>query len=349
MIVLAYAGAPLGTVAIPWLVETRCATVVTVTLDLGHGADLEAVRERALAAGAARAHVLDAREAFARDYILPSLAADALDPGGCPFPSALSHAMVVATLVEMARLEGTDVIAHGSIGPDASRVESLATTLAPALTVLAPVRDLGTRAAVAEYARQHHVGVTIDLEPGCRVGTNLWGRTIDGVRGDGRSEPPDSIFSLTGPAAAAPDAPAYVELTFEAGRPTAVNGVGMRPTELIESLGTIAAPHGVGRMEIMDARTRDDGRRFCEAPAAAVLHAAREDLARFVLAPDVLRRSRELSMEYADVIDGGFWFTRRREALDAFFARAGEALTGTVRAKLFKGRCVIVGREAIDN
>ncbi len=337
MIVLAYSGAPAATLAIRALIETRHAQVATVTLDLGHAPELEAVRERALAAGAARAHVLDVREEFARDYVLRSLAADACDAGGAPLPSALSHVIVAAKLVEMARLEGATCVAHGATAADAARVEALAGTLAPELTVLAPVRDGAGGATPAERA-----GREGGAAPGGRVGTNLWGRTIDGVSMDGRSEPPDAIFTVTSTAAAAPATPAYVELVFEEGRPTAVNGVPMRPTELVESLGTIAAQHGVGRMEIMDAR--GGGRRFCEAPSAVVLHGAHQDLARFVLPPDVLRRCRELSMEYADVIDGGRWFTRRREALDRFFERAGEALTGTVRAKLFKGRCVIVAR-----
>jgi len=346
-IVLAYTGAPDATIAVRWLIDTSRAEVVTVTLDVGQGVELDAVRERAIAAGAVRAHVLDVREEFARDHILPALAGDALDAGGCPRPSALALPLIVKKLVEIGELEGADAIAHGChAAADARRVETLAGALAPAARVLAPVRDFAmTGAEQAEYARSRRLAVTIDPDRRWRAGTNLWGRTIDGVQGDPKSEPPDAVFAMTNTAAGAPDLAACVELTFDRGRPAGINGITMGLVELVDSLGTIAAQHGVGRMEIVEAPQPGPAtRRFCEAPAAVVLYAAREDLARFLLPPDVVRRSRELSMEYADLIDRGLWFTPRRAALDAFFGRCGEVLTGTVRAKLFKGRCTIAAR-----
>ncbi len=349
-IVLAYTGGLDTTAVIPWLAGRHGAEVVTVTLDVGQGRELDAIRERALAAGAARAHVMDAREAFARDYVLPALGASALYEGRYPLATALSRPLIAQKLVEVASLEGAAAIAHGCTEPnDRVRIEAVAGVLSPGLPVLAPTCDWGlSRAQVLAYARARRLPLPPLADTPYRVDQNLWGRSIEcGVIDDPWQEPPDDVYALTRPAHETPATAAYVEVTFHTGVPVAVNGVSMGLVELIDSLNTIAGQHGVGRIDMVEnsvAGTKT--REIYEAPAAVVLHQAHKELEIFVSPRELDRMSRELSITYADLVYNGQWFTPAREALDRFFAAIQARVTGAIRAKLYKGSCTIVGRRA---
>src|SRR5262245_47136997 len=243
-IVLGYAGGVDASEAVHWLRETHRADVIAVTLDLGQGRALEAARDRALAAGAVRAHVIDAREQFARQYVLPTLLADAVPDSGRPNPRALGVPLLGQTVVDIARIERAVAVAGLSWRDGADRLESAVKSLNPALsTVQVP--------PVAET-----VGLKVDL--------NLWGRTL--MASADAEDIPESAFATTRPLAACPDEAAVVELAFEDGRPTSINGVSMPLLDLIQSLGTIAGAHGVGRFR--------GAYGWVEAPAAVVLHEA---------------------------------------------------------------------------
>jgi len=290
-IVYAYSGAAEAWAAIAAHAAARGAEIVTLTLDLGQGADLEEVRDRARAGGALRAHVLDAREEFARDYVLPALHAGALGDGRDPMAAPLSRPIIAAKLAEIAAIEQAE---------DAADLSGM-----PA---------------------------------------NLWGRT-------------GGAFTLTRPPAAASDAPAEVEIAFERGVPTAVNGVSMALTELIEILTIIAGSHGVGRITpgsgirdpgsgVAARSSSDPGSRIpdpaiIEAPAAVVLHTAHQALETAVSSPALAALKRELAPVYAALIRSGEWQTPLREALDAFNARIQQQVTGAVRITLLKGDCTV--------
>ena len=244
-IVFACSGSRENCAAIPWLAANVGADIVAMTLDVGQGRELEGVRQAALAAGAVRAHVLDAREEFARDCILRSL-----QDGRQQYPlgQTLARPLIARKLVEIARIEGTTAIAHGGDAGDHRAIEAAARAIEPSIRVIAAC---GVTPAAIGYT----------------VHTTLWGRSIEcGSPQDG--EPPEEIYSLTAQSKRAPDAPAHLEIAFEAGLPVAVNGVPMTLTELIESVTTIAGNHGVGRVRDEASGTA------CEAPAAVVLHAA---------------------------------------------------------------------------
>jgi argininosuccinate synthase len=317
-IVLAYTGEPDAGLLISRLQQEHRADIVTLTIDVGQRQELDQVREQALAGGAIRAHVLDAREEFARRYILPALQAGALYGGRYPLTSSLARPLVAAKLVEIARIESAAAVAHGTRALDND------------LRILTPL----------------HSGPGGDSPARYRVDENLWGRSIEeGALDDPWQEAAEDIFRLTKPATLAPDAPAYVEVTFERGVPAAVNGVSMPFPELIESLTTIAGSHGVGRIDTIERRRAGIvSREICEAPAAVVLHAAHRELETLVLERDVERLKQELSLKYADLVYNGLWFTPMREALDAFTRTVQEPVTGTIRVKLFKGSCEVVGR-----
>src|SRR5215208_5892337 len=324
-IVLAYSGGLDTSVAIPWLAEKYGAEIIAVTLDLGQGRELSDVRERALAAGALRAHVIDAREEFARDYIVPALQAGAIYEDRYPLITALGRPLIAQHLVAIARMEGAAIIPHGCTGKDNDQVglEVSARALDPALDVIAPARDWGmTRSDEIEYARARNIRVPATIENPYSVDSNLWGRSIEcGILEDPWVEPPDDIYTLTRSPQDCPDEPAYVEIDFESGVPVRANGIDMALVELIESLETIAGAHGVGRIDMIENRLMGiKSREIYEAPAAVVLHAAHSEMEKFVIARDLERIKHDLGRVYADAVYSGLWFSQTRQAIDAFVA-----------------------------
>jgi argininosuccinate synthase len=347
-IILAYSGRLGTSVAIPWLKEHHDAEVVAVTMDLGQERELEAVRDRALAIGATRAHVLDLREPFAHDFVLPALKADALFDDRSPMIAALARPLVAQKLVEIAEIEHAHVVAHGGSGTGRrAAFDALIRALNPKLKIIAPARDWGmTRAEIAAYARTHGMALPRDLDSPYRSESNLWGRSIEGNALD--EEPPEEIYRLTNPAQECPDEPAYVEIQFEQGAPSAVNNVAMPLLELISALNIIASTHGVGRIDAVEHRVGGTRlQEIGEAPAAVLLHAAHRELRRIATPRELERFCRTVSGEYADIIYSGLWFSPLRKALNGFVESVQERLSGTVRLKLFKGAYSIVARHAV--
>jgi len=350
-IVLAYSGGLDTSVAIPWLQKQYGAEVIAVTLDLGQGRELEQIRERAIAAGAVRCHVLDVRDEFARDFILPALQAGAIYEDRYPMATSLGRPLIAQKLVEIAEMERATAIAHGCTGKgnDQVRIDVSARALNPKIRVIAPAREWNmSRLDEIEYARQRGIPVPATKASPYSTDENLWGRSIEcGVLEDPWTEPPEEIYTLTKSPADAPDVPAYVEMEFAKGVPTQVNGVVMPFAELIASLETIAGAHGVGRIDMLENRLVGiKSREIYEAPAAVVLHAAHRELENMVTPRELQRLKRRLSQTYADLVYDGLWFTQTREAIDAFVASVQQRVTGTVRLKLFKGDCQVVGRKS---
>jgi argininosuccinate synthase len=343
-IVLAYSGESDASAAVGWLAATYGVEVVAVTLDLGQRIALEEVRDRALAGGAVRAHVLDVRDEFARDFVLPALKADALDHHGSPTSAELARPLIGQKLVELAAIEQADAIAYGFAGTTShpSRLDVAARTLNPSLTILGPLRD-AVRSTAFDFEHPDDLGV-VDREESYRTDVNLWGRVVEWrSAGATWAEPPERIYTLTRRPAECPDEPAFVELTFEAGMPTAINGVTMPFVELIASLGTIAGAHGVGRVaRVKHSAAGPEWRMVWEAPAAMVLRAAHGELQQMVTSSEASRFMRLVRIEYADVINRGLWFTSLREALDACVEKIQQRVTGTIRLRLFKGGCHLV-------
>jgi len=350
-IILAYSGGLDTSVAIPWLAEKFGAEIIALTLDLGQGQELSDVRERALAVGALRAHVIDAREEFARAYILPALQAGAIYEDRYPLTTALGRPLIARHLVEIARMEGATAIAHGCTGKDNDQVglDVSVRALDGALEVIAPARMWGmTRSDEIEYARARSIPVPVTIASPYSIDSNLWGRSIEcGMLEDPWMEPPDDIFTLTRSPQDCPDQPAYVEIDFEAGVPVRANGIDMPLVELIESLETIAGSHGVGRIDMVENRLIGiKSREIYEAPAAVVLHAAHAELEKLVMARDLDRIKHDMGRTYADLVYNGLWYSHAREAIDAFVKAIQPRVTGVVRLKLFKGDCRVVGRKS---
>ncbi len=316
-IVLAYSGSVECSAALAWLRQERGAEVVAVTVDLGQGRELETIRDHALALGAQRAHVLDTRERFAQRYVVPALKADALHDGLAPMGLALSRPAIAERVVEIAGIERADAVAHaGASGT--SRLDRLLRSLAPALDVVRPVQSWSlTPDELASFARTHGLLPTAGLESQA----SLWGRYV----ACGASEPVPPPRSERD----CPEEPAIVDIAFEAGVPTALNGVALPLLELFASVDTLAATHGVGRIELEDL--------VCDAPAAVLLHTAHRALTRAAATGDLEPLARPVQGAYASLVDEGRWFSPLREALDAYLAVVQQRVTGHVRLRLLKG------------
>lgn len=322
-IVLAFSGSPGAAASIAWLKEHHQAEVITATIDLGGGTRAQDLRERALGLGAVRAHVIERRDDFARDYLLPSLKAGALAD---PLVTEIARPLVATTLVDVARTERVATIACGgaAIASDRAPLARAIQTLQPELRVLTPARDsaaTGTSPLASDFT----------------ITSNLFGRSI--VFG-AHADPSQLLQSaLAVRKARRPARPALVNITFERGMPVAINDVTMPLVDLIESLTAIAGAHGVGRVE----RSQ---RSLVEAPAAVVLHAAHASLQERVTSPELQRLSQLVGRQYAGVIHDGLWFTPAREAFDAFVNRIQDGVTGVVRLELCNGRCEVLAPQS---
>jgi argininosuccinate synthase len=341
-VVLAYSGGLKATVAIPWLIEHYHCQVIAVVLDLGQAEDLADLRQRAMAAGAARCHVIDAREEFARDFVVPSLKADALLEGRFPASTALGRTIIANTLVTIARIEGTRTVAHAGTGRDHLRMTSAAQSLDSTINVISCAEAWTySDAEVAGIADRLHVAAPSD---GVLIDQNLWGRTGGGWVDVDSSGLDDNVFGPTRSPNMAPGVEAVVEIEFVRGVPVALNGVPMQPVELIESLGTIGAEHGIGRLRRVKARAQGRVRHVVhEAPAAVLLHFAHAELQRSTAPGAVQRFVPAVASAYADLIDRGEWFSNLRPALDGFVDQVQQEVTGLVRLKLFKGSVTASG------
>jgi argininosuccinate synthase len=334
-VVLAYSGGLRASVAVPWIADTHRAQVVAVAIDLGQGEDLADVRHRATAAGALRCHVIDARDEFARDFVVPSLKAGALLEGRYPPSTALGRALIAKTLVTVARVEETKTVAHAGSDRDHARIASAVRDIDPSITVIGCAQAWSFSSSDLEsVAERQRIAFAAG---GTHVDQNLWGRTV-GRSLEVDAPLPDDLFSTTRAPGKGPNQEAMLEIEFQRGVPTALNGVTMPPSELIESLATIGAAHAIGRL------TRVKGQlagkvsyAVYEAPAAMLLHSALDELQR-TLAPGAVQQFvPTVASAYADVIDRGEWFSNLRPALDAFVTSVQQGATGVVRLTLFQG------------
>ncbi len=346
-VVLAYSGGLDTSVAIRWLQE-RDYDVVALTLDVGQPGGLGGIKEKAERLGA-KAYVVDVRKEFADEYILPALKANAVYEGQYPLSTALARPLIGKHLVAIARREGAKFIAHGCTGKgnDQVRFDLCTTALAPDLQVIAPARVWNmTREEEVAYARER--GIPVPVENGSPYSTdeNLWGRSVEcGILEDPRIEPPEEAFDWTESPAEAPDEPAHVTLTFEAGKPVALDGRRMDLVDIVLALNEIAGRHGVGRIDHMESRVVGiKSREVYECPAATVLIKAHQAIESLALPRDVMDFQRVVANRYATLIYDGLWFTPLREAFDAFIESTQARVTGDVSVKLFKGSATVVGR-----
>jgi len=347
-VVLAYSGGLDTSVAVRWMIEELGVEVITVAADLGQGGDWEALQARALGAGAIDAVVVDCREEFARDFVGPALKANALYENRYPLVSALSRPVIVKHLVEVARAQGADAVAHGCTGKgnDQVRFEVATRALAPDLEVVAPVRNWGmTRADSIEYAARFNIPIKATKEQPYSIDDNLWGRAIEcGEMEDPWARPPEGVWSLT--TVRAGESRELV-IGFEQGVPVSLDGQVLPLWQLITELNDIVGAYGWGRLDMVEnRRVGIKSRETYEAPAALALIMAHIDLESICLERDLFHEKQRLEGRYADLVYDGFWFSPLKQALDAFVDESQRYVTGEVRLRLEPGRCYVVGRRS---
>lgn len=351
-VALAYSGGLDTRICVHYLRSVKGMKVYTFSANVGQPEYLEPLAEQAVEMGATAANLADLREKFANEYIYPSLRASAVYEGGYYLFSALARPLILQELVQVARDEGCDAIAHGSrgLGNDKIRLTNLSRSLAPDLEVLTPLEELGLRTPADDlaYAKEHGLPCESVRDTLWNVEQNLWGNNIQ-LRGtsDGWEEPPKDTYIMTVPPDAAPNKPAEVVVVFERGLPVGLDGERLSAVKLIDKVSKIAGRAGVGRFDIVENRiTGVKTRELYEAPAAAVLHAAHRALESITLEKSVLHFKDGLSRKYADLVYEGNWFAPVRLGLDAFFERISEPVTGEVRVRLFKGALTVTGRRS---
>jgi argininosuccinate synthase len=348
-VVLAYSGGLDTSVAVRWMTEEWGVEVIALAADVGQGGEWQAIKDRALAAGAVDAVVLDLREEFANDFVAPALRANAKYEGKYPLISSLSRPVIVKHLVAAARTYGAHAVAHGCTGKgnDQVRFEVSTAALAPDLEVLAPVRGWGlTREQSIEYAEKWGIPITVTKSSPYSIDQNLWGRTIEcGILEDPWAQPPEEVYELTTPTASGPT---ELVISFEQGLPVALDGTRLPFFTLIGEVDRIVGSYGWGRIDMVEnRRVGIKSREVYECPGALALLMAHADLEDLTLERDLAHEKARLEPRYADLVYDGLWFSPLKAALDAFVAESQRFVTGDVRLRCeLPGRCIVAGRRS---
>jgi argininosuccinate synthase len=353
-VVLAYSGGLDTSVAVRWLIEQHGVEVVAVAVDVGQQAEAgpeawEKVRQRALAAGAVEAVVLDARRELAEEFCVPAIKANAKYENKYPLVSALSRPLIVRHLVDQARKHGADTVAHGCTGKgnDQVRFEVGTRSLAPDLDVLAPARVWGmTRADCVDYAAKWDIPIEATAEKIYSIDENLWGRAIEcGAIEDPWAGPPSDAYTLT---RVTETEPVSVVVGFESGAPVSLDGAPLDAQALIERLGAIAGSRGFGRIDAVEnRRVGIKSREVYECPGALALLVAHADLEDLTLERDMAHEKIRLEHRWAELVYDGLWFSPLKEALDAFIETSQRHVTGEVRLRFEPpGLCTVEGRRS---
>lgn len=352
-VVLAYSGGLDTSCIVPWLKENYGCEVITFTADLGQGADeLAGLEQKALASGASKAYIVDLREEFLMEYAFRTMRAGAIYERLYLLGTSFARPVTAKHLVRVAEKEGADAVAHGCTGKgnDQVRFELSVKALNPHLKVIAPWREweIRSREDALAYARAHNVPVAVTEKSIYSRDRNLWHISHEGgVLEDPWAEPEESMFMLTVAPEAAPDTPQYLTLKFERGYPVAVDGEALGPVQILERLNDIGGAHGVGRVDLVENRLVGmKSRGVYETPGGTILYTAHQGLEQICLDRETLHYKELVAHRYAELVYYGQWFTPLREAMDAFVDKTQERVTGSVRVKLYKGSCTVVGRRS---
>jgi len=351
-IVLAYSGGLDTSVILRWLKENYEAEVIAFCADLGQGEEMGGLDEKAKKTGASKYVQRDLREEFAKDFVFPMLRANAVYEGLYMLGTSIARPIIAKHLVDIAKKEGADSISHGATGKgnDQVRFELTAYHFEPSINIIVPWRewDLKGRSDLIAYCKKFKIPVTATLDKPYSTDRNLFHCSHEGgILEDPWAECPEHVYLMTRDPAKAPERARYVEVDFEGGNPVAVDGKRMSPATLIAHLNKVAGEHGVGRLDMVEDRfVGMKVRGVYETPGGTVLHAAHRALETLTMDREVLITRDTLIPRYAQLIYNGFWFAPERLAMQALVDEAQKDVTGTVRVKLHKGNCLVVGRKS---
>jgi len=351
-VVLAYSGGLDTSVIVPWLKNNYDCEVICFTADLGQEEELDGLEEKARASGASKLYIRDLREEFLTDYIFPVMQAGAVYEREYLLGTSMARPLIAKHMVEIAEIEGADAFSHGCTGKgnDQVRFELTAMALNPKLRVIAPWRewDIRSRQDALAYAAEFNVPVSHTEKDIYSRDRNIFHLSHEGgLLENPWNEPESKMFQLTVSPEEAPDTPEYIEIGFEKGSPVSINGEALAPVPLFEQLNEIAGKHGVGRVDIVENRLVGmKSRGVYETPGGTLLLRAHQALESICLDKHTMQYKDAVAVKYAELVYNGMWFTKLREALDAFVKVTQETVTGSVRLKLYKGNVIIAGRRS---
>jgi len=351
-IVLAYSGGLDTSVAITWLKETYNTEIIAFYADIGQGEDTEPIREKALKTGASQVYIEDVKEEFVKDYIFPMLRANAVYEGSYLLGTSIARPLIAKKQIEIAEKESAEAVAHGATGKgnDQVRFELTYYAFQPAIKVIAPWREwpFNSRNSLIEYSEKNGIPVTATKERPYSIDRNLFHISYEGgILEDPWQEPPSDMYTMIVQPEKAPDKPLYVEISYEEGNPVALNDEFLSSATLLTRLNHLAGEHGVGRVDMVENRyVGMKSRGVYETPGGTVLHIAHRALESITLDREVMHIRDSLIPRYAELVYYGYWFSPERKALQTFMDDIQKDINGTVRLKLYKGNCYVVGRKS---
>lgn len=351
-VVLAYSGGLDTSVIIPWLKENYNCEVIAMCADIGQGDELAPIEKKALASGASKVYIQDLKQAFVEEYVWPTLKAGAMYEGKYLLGTSFARPLIAKALVEVAKKEGADAIAHGATGKgnDQVRFELTVKALAPHLQIIAPWRlwDIRSREDAIDYAEKHNIPVPVTKKRPYSMDRNIWHLSHEGADlEDPWNAPKDDVFLVTKTPEQAPDAATYVEIAFDKGIPVAVDGQQLDAVSIVEKLNEIGAANGIGIADIVENRLVGmKSRGVYETPGGSILYYAHRELEYLTLDRATLHYKEQTAVRYAELVYDGMWYSPLKEALDAFVNATQQTVTGVVKLKLYKGNIMSAGAKS---
>lgn len=349
-VVLAYSGGLDTSVIIPWLKEHYNCEVIAVAADVGQGSELDGLREKAVKTGASKIYIEDLTETFVDEFIVPTLKAGAVYEGKYLLGTSFARPIIAKRLVEIAKKEGADAIAHGCTGKgnDQVRFELTIKAFAPNMDIIAPWRfwELNSREKEIAYAEAHDIPLKISRETNYSKDKNLWHLSHEGLDLEDPANEPDydKILEMGVSPEKAPDTPAYVTISFEKGVPVAVDGQKMTATEIVKKLNDLGGKNGIGIVDMVENRLVGmKSRGVYETPGGTILYAAHQSLEEITLDKETQHYKMQMAIKFSEIVYNGQWYTPLREAMSAFVDKTQETVTGDVKLKLYKGNIINAG------
>ncbi len=352
--VLAYSGGLDSSVIVRWLIETYGCEVITLTGDVGQKQELDGLKEKAVATGAAKAYVEDLKDEFVSDFVFPALRANAIYEGRYLLGTSLARPIVARRQIEIAHKEGADAVCHGATGKgnDQVRFEMTYMALDPGIKIISAWKDenwtFNSRESMIDYAEKYNIPIKMTKKNPYSEDRNLLHISHEGgVLEDLWAEPPEDMFVMSVSPEKAPDRPTYVEITFEEGNPVAVDGQAMNPAQLLDHMNTLAGDNGIGRVDMVENRfVGMKSRGVYETPGGTALWSAHRAMETITMDREVMLIRDSIMPRYAQIIYNGFWYSPEREMIQKMIDESQKNVTGTVRLKLYKGNCIPVGVKA---
>ena len=351
-IVLAYSGGLDTSVILKWLAEKYDAEIIAYVADVGQGEDLDEVREKAIKTGASKVYIEDLTQEFVSDFVFPAIKANAVYEGVYLLGTSLARPLIAKRQIEIAQKENAFAVSHGSTGKgnDQVRFELTYYALDPNIKVIAPWRqwDLNSRTALIDYAKKNGIPVPVTLEKPYSCDRNLLHISYEGgILEDPWAEPPEDMFEMTVSPEAAPDEPQYIDIDFEKGVPTKIDGKQLKPAQLLDALNKIGGSNGVGRVDLVENRfVGMKSRGVYETPGGTILHAAHRALESLTMDREVMHLRDSLIPKISELIYYGFWYSPEMDMLRAAIEESQKNVTGTVKLKIYKGNLIIAGRRS---